>query len=1106
VLKKDKNLFVNSKLIKSAVLICLSLSFAWGKPLFSVVAIGNSADSGHSYNSSGFYLSGWGEGLSGGNDNFLFAYGNPQGDFDIQVHCSHIADTSNRSEAGIMVRSDTTSGAMFCALEILQEHGIAIRYRSLTGADVRTIDISPVLFDKLRIKRTGNRFDFYYRSSSDSVWIHFPTAFTFSFPDMIPAGLMLSSNSTAGIAGSQFDTIRGLPEEQIVPGNSCTPVVYDFNNGISLDTLGFRSIRYWGLDTGKNIRTTLSPDSVSYSSILTPPVSMNFDRDTNSISWDLRIDGDTAPRFDDYSLFSVEKMVLNDRAKITGLKIGSASGIETGIDDTINSEIRARDTIFFRDRTIVNGNVLTSSICNLGFDVSIRGTTTQHASLTFPSIPVRTVDTGTTSITVNPGDSIDLAPGNYRVFQVYSNARVRFRPGKYSFARLFMDTNVKWYLNADSTKRIDINIKDTIRLGDRDSMKIGDSTASRNITVYTNQSGTVYLGTDLSLFGSFILPHAEAHLNSRTTAINGGIYARKITMEPDVRVIVNTPSSVLKRLNSLTVSLLPSDSTKHVYSFQMLIHRGMDQDTLRDFIFKCDSTIIKSASSRAPTILKRQMNFRLIMSPVDSVVLVRLLYNNGNGPFIMMDSVPFTMKSVSALKFRYDQRSPSEYYVNHVDNIMFSCDNGDTCGHIYIVKDPSDTTVCSGESVRFSCSVEATGKAPVYQWYKNGSPVAWTNNSEYKINGVSIVDSGSSFYCRITGDCNRSITTSTAILRIAESSAPEITIEHDSVSVPLGGAATFRVWVQQGTGLQYQWKRNNKNITGATNSVYVLNNVQSFNNFDQYTVAVTNSCGKMTLSSPVKLIVTGLEPCNFTVHPVSDTLLDGEYYRTDVKAICSNVSYSWYKDGIEIPGRTGNTLIYGPLRLTDNGSEIFCIAHNSMHNDTSESAYITVKQLRDGGSSVAISGELYDGAGRSQGNEKQDFFDFQIKLYTVKTGGAALYTENFKDGHAVPVFNGQFTVTLGKGNANGDLQRIVSSYKELYAEVYAGKNGSFELAAPRLCLTAAPYAFTSGIKIIYGDGSPNTSSVEAPLGTMYIDRADNNRTWKLGKNGWVRLD
>ncbi len=74
------------------------------------------------------------------------------------------------------------------------------------------------------------------------------------------------------------------------------------------------------------------------------------------------------------------------------------------------------------------------------------------------------------------------------------------------------------------------------------------------------------------------------------------------------------------------------------------------------------------------------------------------------------------------------------------------------------------------------------------------------------------------------------------------------------------------------------------------------------------------------------------------------------------------------------------------------------------------------------------------------------------------------------------------------------------------AEILAGRNGSMELVGPRLRLTAAPYAFTTDVKVIYGSGRPDTAAVNAPVGAMYIDRNDSERTWKMGKNGLVKLD
>ena len=184
-------------------------------------------------------------------------------------------------------------------------------------------------------------------------------------------------------------------------------------------------------------------------------------------------------------------------------------------------------------------------------------------------------------------------------------------------------------------------------------------------------------------------------------------------------------------------------------------------------------------------------------------------------------------------------------------------------------------------------------------------------------------------------------------------------------------------------------------------------------------------------------------------------------------------------------------MVFGPVTASDNGSQFICIVSNGITSDTSNSITIKVKPPKTGRNLLAVSGKLYDGNGVPQGYGTPAAFEFKAVLYATKTGGIPLYTEHFKEKRAVIVRDTAFTVTLGRGIPEKDnLQEIVSSHHELYIELYTSRNnfGNYELVAPRLKLTSAPYAFSSGVKVMYGTGNPDTLSVGMPPGTLYIDQ------------------
>ena len=86
--------------------------------------------------------------------------------------------------------------------------------------------------------------------------------------------------------------------------------------------------------------------------------------------------------------------------------------------------------------------------------------------------------------------------------------------------------------------------------------------------------------------------------------------------------------------------------------------------------------------------------------------------------------------------------------------------------------------------------------------------------------------------------------------------APAITVQPTSQSVPEGSAASFSVGAT-GTALTYQWRRNGSPIEGATASSYALPAAGLGDRGSNFSVVVSNAAGSVT-SSAATLTVSGL--------------------------------------------------------------------------------------------------------------------------------------------------------------------------------------------------------------------------------------------------------
>ncbi len=150
------------------------------------------------------------------------------------------------------------------------------------------------------------------------------------------------------------------------------------------------------------------------------------------------------------------------------------------------------------------------------------------------------------------------------------------------------------------------------------------------------------------------------------------------------------------------------------------------------------------------------------------------------------------------------------------------------------IQPPASTIICTPLSVTLNASPVAGAS---YQWYK-GSLINGATQSSYA------ATSAGSYSVRVTsGGC--SATSSPLVL--TASSGPVATITSSGYpQICSGESLTLKA--PSTAGFSYQWKKNNANIAGATDSVYGATANGS------YSVVVTNACASAT-SSAIALTV-----------------------------------------------------------------------------------------------------------------------------------------------------------------------------------------------------------------------------------------------------------
>jgi hypothetical protein len=163
-----------------------------------------------------------------------------------------------------------------------------------------------------------------------------------------------------------------------------------------------------------------------------------------------------------------------------------------------------------------------------------------------------------------------------------------------------------------------------------------------------------------------------------------------------------------------------------------------------------------------------------------------------------------------------------------------------------VVRSPSFTsqpvsqTVITGQPATFTAA--ASGTPPLsYQWFFNGVAIGGATSSSFTRDGALLSHAGAYWVVASNpyGSATSAVAGLTVLLR------PSIASQPAGTNVNTGDNAIFCVSAIGSAPLVFQWRQNGVNIPGATNSCYVIINVQA-TNAGTYNVVVGNGADAVT--------------------------------------------------------------------------------------------------------------------------------------------------------------------------------------------------------------------------------------------------------------------
>jgi len=279
------------------------------------------------------------------------------------------------------------------------------------------------------------------------------------------------------------------------------------------------------------------------------------------------------------------------------------------------------------------------------------------------------------------------------------------------------------------------------------------------------------------------------------------------------------------------------------------------------------------------------------------------LLNNEFYQGVNNDSLQIILAQVNMNGFLYRCRVTNEAGDNYSDTVLLFVNETTE-----ITLQPSELVICVGQQAVFS--ITAIGENLMYQWRKNGDDIQGANNPEYIIYSAVLSDNGF-FDCVITGECGNALSDQVTLV---VNPLVEITLQPQSLIACEGDSISF-LCSANGVNLSFQWRHNANNITGAIDSILIIDPVSAAD-IGSYDCIVNSDCGTLTCN-PATLSIPYTQ---ITVQPQSITSCENENVTFSVTATGLNLTYQWRKDLENISGASSSVLNLYAIGLNDEGN------------------------------------------------------------------------------------------------------------------------------------------------------------------------------------------
>jgi gliding motility-associated-like protein len=263
-----------------------------------------------------------------------------------------------------------------------------------------------------------------------------------------------------------------------------------------------------------------------------------------------------------------------------------------------------------------------------------------------------------------------------------------------------------------------------------------------------------------------------------------------------------------------------------------------------------------------------------------------------------------------------------------------------------VVTTPSiESGVCINTALQLNASVSNLANSTnIISWEQNGVTIPGQASLELNFASIAKTNNGD-LILKVANACG----TASKTMNIKVIDLPQFTQSPVAVTTCVNGVANFTAKVQattDGTPFGFQWLKNGTAYTGTgiiSDEKLSLSNVLAAD-AGFYALQATNACG-ITTSATGKLTVIAAGP-TITQQPTAINSCAGTQNTVSIVATSEDntLTYSWYKNGIEIANETTAQLIFKTIATSEAGTYKAVVTNGCGLATTSNNFIVVVKE------------------------------------------------------------------------------------------------------------------------------------------------------------------